>query len=177
MLDRLVVSLLLASVTASPALAATPPPGERALFAWADRCPSTAMNAGLYAAGARIEEATSEGRAVLRVHLRDTSVTPATDMTWLLGEGCRAVGIVRADAAPGRARAVGFVVAKEAVAPTAAEQATLLEWAGFVGGGQPGTLVSPVEGKPNAPSPPVTWKSADAGPSGTACPCWEAVAP
>ncbi|MES2645056.1 MAG: hypothetical protein V4850_36555 [Myxococcota bacterium] len=113
---------------------AEPGPAERALFAWADKCPSTAMGAGLYE-GEGAESVPLGAGNVLRVRTRSEGASPTGSVTqtvWMLGGECRAVGLVeqwgKGDGDP--TRHVGFVVAKEGGAPRADEQAVLSGWAG-----------------------------------------------
>ncbi|MDP2308769.1 MAG: hypothetical protein Q8P18_22295 [Pseudomonadota bacterium] len=119
---------------APPIPRGVPPPSldEKPLFAWADRCPATAMAADLYS-GAPLEVASAShaGKPVLRVRFR-ASAGSATgthrESTWMLAEGCRAVALVREET--GAEHVIRFVVAKSAEAPSAEEQATLTAWAG-----------------------------------------------
>lgn len=109
------------------------PPDERPLFAWADRCPSTAMAAALYTGRAtEVTSAQHAGKAVLRVRFQASAGSPRgthRETTWMLLEGCRAVAIVREDTGPDAV--TGFVVAKATEAPSADEQATLMGWLGY----------------------------------------------
>jgi hypothetical protein len=121
---------------------------ESAVYAWADKCPSTAMRAGVYG-GTEYAAVTVDGRTVYRLRSQEPKgAHPSLEQStlWMLSEGCRAVGLVRlggADEAPSGGVAgggppapksglsyVGFVVAKEGGVPTEAEQAMLLAWAG-----------------------------------------------
>lgn len=107
-------------------------PAEKALLAWADRCPSTAMGAGLYD-GEGAESVPFGRGTVLRVRTRSEGASPTgsvTETVWMLGGSCRAVGLVEAWAKGDPKRVAGFVVAKEKGAPRADEQAALLVWAG-----------------------------------------------
>lgn len=128
--------LLLAAAHAGAPSATTPadPAAESAAFAWADKCPATAMQAGLYEGGgfARVKMGertmirfSSRAPAPKDIELRDQ------ETTWMLGSDCRAVGLTRLGSErQGGTAHLGFVVAKEEGAPTAVEQAVLLSWAG-----------------------------------------------
>lgn len=126
----LAASLLFATVQAAePALPApsAAQPDERPLFAWADRCPSTAMEAGFYAGAVEVASATHAGKPVLRVRfLERAAAGTERQTTWMLAEGCRAVALVREGS--GREVVTSFVVTKSREAPSAEEQATLQGW-------------------------------------------------
>jgi hypothetical protein len=150
-MQRHLVGIALALLVAAPAAASTP--AENAMFAWADKCPSTAMGAGIYQ-GEGVESVTVGAKTVVRVRTRSATPAAATETLWMLGEGCRAVGLVQEAPTAGGPRIAGFVVAKDGGAPKADEQATLLAWAG----------------KTDA------WRAVEKAPAGAVCPCAEIAA-
>lgn len=119
--------LLLAAV----ASAATP--AENAFLKWADKCPATALGAGLYAGADHVTVTLGE-RTLHRLRVVDEGPSPAsprTESLWMAAEGCRAIGYVEQGPKLGiEPRAAGFVVAKGGAPPTEAERALLLTWAG-----------------------------------------------
>lgn len=130
---------------AAPAAAS---PAEDALFRWADKCPSTAMQAGIYH-NAGVEQLSVAEKAVFRVRTRDEGAAGlVTEAVWLVGDGCRAVGLTREAPKGGGPRKIRFVVAKDGGAPRADEQATLLAWAAEV----PWAAVPPGAGKGASPA-------------------------
>lgn len=140
--------MIVALLVAAPAAASTP--AENAMFAWADKCPATAMGAGIYQ-GEGVESVTVGTKTVIRVRTRSATPAATTETLWMLGESCRAVGLVQEAPTAGGPRIAGFIVAKEGGAPKPDEQATLLAWAG----------------KTDA------WRAADTAPAGAVCPCAE----
>jgi hypothetical protein len=185
------------------ALAAAAPTPESSVYAWADKCPSTAISAGLYSGEAHMF-ATFAGSNVLRLTTKDAGASPGgsfTETLWMLGEACRAVGLVEWGSKQGGTHLVSFVVAKEAGAPTAAEQVALLEWAGRVAW-EPGradqAVATDLFAKPTAekvqqgtlsrrggrvwrdgapPEQVAAWRPADGSPEVGVCPCYEVARP
>jgi hypothetical protein len=194
----------LLSLFSSVALAASS--AEPAVYAWADKCPSTAMRAGVYT-GRDFAAVSSGGRTVHRFRSdqpKGGDLLRAQSTLWMLMDSCRAVGLVRLgdpELQPGLAH-LGFVVAKDGGVPTEAEQATLLAWAGMraVDPADPSHAVAAAAlAAPPAPestpygalvrrAPRVwregavpaqveAWRAGGEPPSGAICPCWTVFSP
>jgi len=192
--------LLLAAAAA--AIAATP--AENAFLRWADKCPATALGAGLYAGTDHVTVTLGE-RTLHRLTVRAEAADRLTETTWLAAEDCRAVGYVEAGPKRGGVdpRTAGFVVAKGGAPPDDAERALLLSWVGHATwdatrpehavatarlAAEAVAAVPHPEGRllrvpgyawrpGEPPAQRGAWRPAETGPDGAACPCWELVRP